>query len=104
LLSVWFQVVLVALVIGVAVFLLPRAAANLGVVFALRVTRDGARLRGRVPGHSAATVCQFVDALGLPPGARIVARRDGSRFRLEFSPDVPAEAHQQLRNFLYLHL
>lgn len=99
----WLRVLLVTLVVGGVVFAI-RFALNARSVFAIRVHGKRVEVSGLVPGHSVADVGDFIASLKLPAGARIRAVPDGERFRLEFSPQVPAGERQRIRNFLYLHV
>jgi hypothetical protein len=100
----WLPVLAVASVVGASVALAGLAWRR-RFLFEIRVSRGGAvTLRGAVPGRSAAAVRAFVAELRLPAGARVRALPDGERFALRFSPDVPPDDRQRLRNVLYLGL
>ena len=96
-------VLAVALTVGavVALILLGQRTRSL---FEVRVDGRGATVRGTVPGLAAGDVGEFVESLRLPNGARIRGLPDGDRYRLEFSPQVPASEHQRIRNFFYSRL
>lgn len=94
---------LVALAIG-AVILLSRRGGGGGALFVVRVRRGRVELSGPVPGHTPRAIHDFFADLRLPSGATVRAYPDDVRFRLDFSPEVPADERQRIRNFLYLHV
>jgi hypothetical protein len=58
--------------------------------------------RGKVPPPFLSDLREFVAASGLTSGV-IRGKMQDTYVRLVFSPDIPAEAHQRLRNIWHFH-
>lgn len=72
-------------------------------MFEIVVTPGGAELRGGVPGLARSEVIDFINSLGLSPGARIWGVPDSRRrCKLKFSAHVPEAMQQRIRNFFYV--
>jgi len=74
-----------------------------GSRFILRI--DGGRLlvsKGRLPSAFLSDLSEYIASSGLVSGV-IRGHGDGTRTRLVFSSDIPAEAHQRVRNIWHFH-
>lgn len=92
--------VLIAVVIVAVLWKLLRGGLG-DASFTVNIRGQTVTLKGQYPGKDPADVTSFIAGLELPEGAKFWAVPDGDELRLRFSPQIPDNLQQRIRNYFY---